>query len=111
MASGVHKYDAVVPLVSHLRRILGELRGQLTAGERFAAYSYLLLTSLLPPLAVGLLLLGPGSTRPVGIGLLLVALVLLAVPISPILRARVRRREERSSEGESVRRRERTRST
>jgi len=70
----------------------GELRKQLTVGERFAAYGYVLLTFLLPPLAIGLLVFGTEGAQPVGIGLLLLALVLFAIPISPILRARVRRR-------------------
>ncbi len=44
--------------------------------------------------AIGPLVLGSGSTiRGIGIGLLLVTLVLYTIPVSPILRARVRRRE------------------
>jgi len=76
-----------------MRRIRRELRAQLTLGERAVAYCWVLLTFVLPPLAIGLLVLGTDSTRPIGIGLLLVALFLYAVPISPILRSRVRRRE------------------
>jgi hypothetical protein len=74
------------------------LRAQLTLGERAAVYAHLFLSFVLPPVGIALLVLGGGSTQPVGIGLLLVALVLIVVPISPILKAKVRRREERTSE-------------
>ena len=87
--------SAGAPEVS-LRRSLGrsraQLRAQLTPGERRFFYGYMLISPLLVPLAIGLLVFGPSSTRAVGVGLLLVALVVMAVPISPLMRARIRRR-------------------
>jgi hypothetical protein len=79
-------------------RIRGEMRDQLTLRERAAVYSSLSLSFILPPVGVGILVLGAGSIQPIGIGLLVVALVLLAIPVSPFLKAKVRRREERSRE-------------
>ena len=83
-------------LFGNLRRVQRGLRDQLTVGERLAAYCYLLISVVVPPSAAGLLMFGGATQRPVGIGLLLLALVLFAVPLSPILRARVRRRQARS---------------
>jgi Zn-dependent protease with chaperone function len=42
---------------------------------------------------VVLLLFGSGATHGIGIALLAIGLLAMAVPISPFLRARVRRRE------------------
>jgi hypothetical protein len=82
---------------SNLKRNRRERRRLLTRGERIFAFGYLLLSALLTPLAIGLLVLGGGSTvRGIGIGLLLVTLVLYATPLSPILRAKVGKRERRS---------------
>jgi hypothetical protein len=60
-------------------------------------YGMGVLVTLLPPLAIGLLAFGGEGVRPVGIGLLFAALVVYAVPVSPILHARIRRREARRS--------------
>lgn len=57
------------------------------------AWSYTVLASLLAPVGVLLLIAGSGAARGVGIALLVLALLVMAVPISPLLRARVRRRE------------------
>jgi uncharacterized protein (DUF58 family) len=46
----------------------------------------------------GVVVLANGAGKGVGIALLVVGLLLMLVPISPILRARVRRREERARE-------------
>jgi len=45
---------------------------------------------------VGVVVLAIGAEKGLGIALLVVGLLLMLVPISPILRARVRRREERA---------------
>jgi hypothetical protein len=81
-----------------MRGSRAKLREQLTPWERRFFYGYALISPLLAPLAIALLLFGPSGMRDVGIGLLLVALVVVAVPISPILRARIRRREQRADE-------------
>jgi ABC-type transport system involved in cytochrome bd biosynthesis fused ATPase/permease subunit len=89
-----------VARLSNLRRNLArqreERRRLLTRGERVFGWSF----SVLPPLvvvgAVLLLLTATGAARDVGIGLLLVALLAMVVPVSPVLRARVRRREARA---------------
>jgi hypothetical protein len=88
-----------VALREKLRRNRAELRRELTLGERWFVYGYMALCTFLGPVAIVLLLLGPGAPRTVGFGLLLAALVVMAVPISPFIRARVRRRERRSSGG------------
>jgi hypothetical protein len=89
-----------VSLRENLRRSRAQTRKQLTPGERRFAYGYTAVGIVLPPLAIGLLVFGVGSTRGVGIGLLIVALGMMAVPISPFLRARVRRRERGDSDSE-----------
>src|SRR5271165_1510456 len=66
-----------------MRRSRSALREQLTPGERRFFYGYALVSPLPAPVGVGLLVFGGGGMRGVGIGLLLVALVVLAVPISP----------------------------
>jgi hypothetical protein len=81
-----------------LKRNRAQTRKLLTPGERRFAYGYTLVSGLLPAVAIGLLVFGTSTTRAVGAGLLLFALVLMAVPISPFLRARVRRRERRASD-------------
>ena len=81
---------------SGLRRGREERRRLLTRGERVFARSYTFLVSLLAPFGVVLLIWGSGAAHDVGIALLVVALFAMAVPISPFLRARVRRRESRA---------------
>jgi hypothetical protein len=71
-----------------------------TRGERVFARSYTLLASLLVPVAIVLLIVGSGAAHGVGIALLVVGLLAMAVPISPFLRARVRRREARAGRGQ-----------
>jgi hypothetical protein len=51
---------------------------------------------LLAPVGVVLLIVGSGAAHGVGIALLVLGLLAMAVPISPLLRARVRRREARA---------------
>jgi hypothetical protein len=81
---------------SGLRRGREERRRLLTRGERVFAWSYTLLVSLLAPVGVVLLIAGSGAAHGVGIALLVLGLLAMAVPISPLLRARVRRREARA---------------
>jgi len=72
------------------RRVRCEL---LTLGERVFAWTMLLLSVVLAPAGVIILISGDSSLRFVGIAMLVLALVVAAVPISPILQARVRRRQ------------------
>jgi hypothetical protein len=78
------------------KRIRSELREQLTSGELAFWYGMVVLVLVLPALAICVLILGGNDLRGVGIGLLFVTIVVYAVPVSPILRARVRRREARA---------------
>ena len=71
-----------------------QLRAELTPGERRFFYAYGLVSPLLAPAGIGLVVWGDSSTRGAGIALLIVALLVTAVPVSPFLRARVRRREK-----------------
>lgn len=79
-----------------LLRIRGELRAQLTPGERAFWYLWTVLILSMSLVTVGLALWGRGTARGLGIGLLFVTLVVYAVPISPILQGRVRRRQQRA---------------
>ena len=68
-----------------------------TTRERVMFYAYYAFS--LPAMPVGLLLTiyGHGTTRTVGLVLLVVAVLLMAVPVGPILGGRVRRRKRASS--------------
>ena len=80
----------------HLRRrFREERRRRLTRGERVVAGTLVLLPG--PGVVVGIVLLVSNHARPVGIALLILGLLAMAVPIGPILGARVRRREARDS--------------
>jgi Zn-dependent protease with chaperone function len=81
---------------SALKRGREERRRLLTRGERAFAWSLAVTPSLLVLGGITLLMWGRGAEHGVGIALLIVALLLMAVPISPFLRARVRRREARA---------------
>jgi hypothetical protein len=78
---------------SVMRRNREARRQLLTRGERIVGWGF----SFLPPMLVfvGVVVLANGAGKGLGIALLVVGLLLMLVPISPILRARVRRREER----------------
>jgi hypothetical protein len=76
-----------------LRRSRRARRALLTRAERVAAWTMLFLSLALAPAGVIILLSGGSGLRVVGIALLVLALVVTAVPISPILQARVRRRQ------------------
>jgi hypothetical protein len=84
---------AIGYLRARLRRSRRARRELLTRGERIAAWTVTLLSTVLVPAGIIVLLSGDSSLRPVGIVMLIVALVVAAVPISPILQARVRRRQ------------------
>jgi hypothetical protein len=77
-----------------MRRNREARRRVLTRGERLIGWSFAFLPPLL--LFVGVVVLANGAEKGLGIALLVVGLLLMLVPISPILRARVRRREERA---------------
>ncbi len=79
---------------SALKQRREERRRLLTKGERAFAWSFVVAPSLLVLGGIALLV-GKAPGHGVGIALLIVALLLMAVPISPFLRARVRRREAR----------------
>jgi hypothetical protein len=78
----------------NVRRHREERRRLLTRGERIFGWAF----SVLPPplVLVAVLLMTHGASKAIGIGLLILSLVMAAVPASPILRARVRRREARA---------------
>jgi hypothetical protein len=79
-----------------MRRSRRARRELMTLGERIVAWTMLFLGSTLAPAGVIILLTAGSSLRPVGIALLVLALVVMAVPTSPILQARVRRRRRAS---------------
>lgn len=87
---------------SGLKRGREERRRLLTTGERVFACSYTVLTSLLIPVGVVLLLSGNGATHGIGIALLVIGLLTTAVPISPFLRGRVRRREVQAGRRQTI---------
>ena len=71
-------------------------RELLTRGERAFAWAMVGLGVLLVPAGVLILLTGDSGLRALGIAFLILALVVAATPISPILQARVRRRQRDS---------------
>lgn len=79
------------------RRPLAALRAQLTRGEIICLYAWMALSAVPPSVGLGLSIFGRQVARSIGVGLLVVALVLIPVPISPILRGRQRRRESRAT--------------
>jgi cytochrome b subunit of formate dehydrogenase len=87
----------LVELMKALRRGREARRRLLTRGERVFAWSLIVAPSLLVLGGVALLMWGKGASHGVGIALLIVALFAMAVPVSPLLGARVRRREARAA--------------
>lgn len=77
------------------RRGREERRKRMTSGERFLFWAWTITSGLLAPVGVVLLVFGGGSLRAVALPCLLIGLVGMAVPISPVLRAKIRRREAR----------------
>jgi len=88
------------PVIGYLRAGMRRRRRQrrelLTRGERVVAWTMVFLSAVLVPAGLIILLSGGSGLRPVGIALLVLALVVAAAPISPILQARVRRRQRAS---------------
>jgi hypothetical protein len=84
-------------VTSVLRQRREEQRKLLTRGERVFAWSFTLAPSLLVLGGIALLVGSKGTWHGLGIALLIAALLLMAFPISPFLRARVRRREARTA--------------
>ncbi len=74
--------------------------GDYFAGERAFYYFWAGLIVFLPPIAVGLAIFGRGTARAAGVVLLVVTVIVYAVPVSPILKAWVRRREARGRDGD-----------
>lgn len=79
-----------------------EATAGLTRGERGFVYAWSVFGLLITPAALLLTIYGHGTARTVGIALLFLALLYMAVPISPFLGAR-RRRRERAGGGEGER--------
>jgi len=77
-----------------MRRLREVRRKRLTRGDRILGWTLALGPGVLVVIAVALLLFD--HARAVGIALLIVALVVMAVPVSPLLGAKVRRREARA---------------
>lgn len=69
----------------------------LTRRERLLFYTYYACSIATMPVGILLTIYGHGTTRTVGIGLLLAAVLLMAVPVGPILGGRVKRRQRASS--------------
>jgi hypothetical protein len=81
-----------------LRRARQEQRTQLTGGERIVGWSLAVLPGILAVVGVALLVSGVhGGGHAVGIALLILAVLVVAVPISPVMRAKARRREARAA--------------
>jgi len=78
---------------SRQRRRREAVGKRFTRGERFFAWLMLVLSALLVPAGVIVLLAGGPGSKPIGITLLILGLLVMATPISPILSARARRRE------------------
>jgi hypothetical protein len=76
-----------------IRRRRRARRELLTLTERIVVWTMVLLSAALAPAGLIILLTAGSGLRPVEIALLVLALVVMAVPISPILQARVRRRQ------------------
>lgn len=93
--AGEHPHSPVVdvgPAPGAPGRYAGSLT-RLSSGERVSIGVWMALSLVLPSGSVLLVIFGRGALRTVGIVLLFVALIMMAVPISPVLKARIRRRE------------------
>ncbi len=88
------------PLIGHLRAGLRSRRQArrklLTLKELTVAWAKVLLSVVLIPAGVIVLLAGGSGLHGLGIVLLVLGLVVMAIPISPILQTRVRRRQRAS---------------
>ena len=86
----------------HLRRARSRLRAEHTAGEVAFLYLWTAVGCLLPTVGLGLTIFGRGTVRAVGVGLLVAFVVLWAIPLSPILAARRRRRENKQDQATTI---------
>jgi uncharacterized membrane protein YhaH (DUF805 family) len=85
-----------VPLGSDLRRYRDELSGRLSPGERLFVIAWILVILLLPFTGLALALAGTGTTRTIGVVILAIGLLAYVTPITPIMRRRLKRRDESS---------------
>jgi hypothetical protein len=83
-------------LLEKMRRGRAEIREQLTTGERALLYLWTWLGVVLPP--AGGVLVVVAATRGIGIGLLVIAALLMAVPLPAIMKTRIRRRQKSGSD-------------
>ncbi len=95
--------SAIGQLRVGVRRSRKVRRELLTLGERVFAWTMTLFGVIAVPAGIIILLSGDSGLRAMGIGLLIVALVVTAVPVSPILQARVRRRQQATGDQERLR--------
>jgi hypothetical protein len=74
-----------------VKRLREERRKLLTRGERIFGWAF----SVLPPplVFVAVLLMVNGVSKAIGIPLIIFGLLMAVIPVSPVLGARVRRRE------------------
>jgi hypothetical protein len=86
--SAVGHLENIRNLPRNMRRLREIRRKRLTRGERTLGWTLALGPGVLVVIAVALLLFD--QARAVGIALLIVALVVIAVPISPLLGAKAR---------------------
>ncbi len=82
-------------LRGNLRRLREVRRKRLTRRERILGWSLALGPGVLVAVAVCLLVFD--HARIVGVALLVVSLVVYSVPVGPLVRAKVRRREARAA--------------
>jgi hypothetical protein len=87
----------IVELMSALQQGREERRKLLTRGERILAWSLTAAPTLLTIGGLVLLMLGKGTGHALAIGLLIAALFATAVPASPFLQARRRRRRSEAT--------------
>ncbi|HEX3510414.1 MAG TPA: hypothetical protein VHT27_04860 [Solirubrobacteraceae bacterium] len=74
----------------------------LTGRERVVFYTYYALSIPATPAGLALTVFGRGTTRTVGLAVLAASVLLMAVPVGPILGARVKRGEAPDADGGGV---------
>ena len=91
------RQDSGLTIRRRLKQLPSEMRAEgLTTGERVFVYVHAAVTMVLPTCAIALAIFGRDTTRAVGIGLLGLTLLIYALPVTPFLQARVRRRQRES---------------
>jgi hypothetical protein len=86
----------------HLRRAHSRARSEHTAGEVALLYLGTAVGCLLAAVGLGLTIFGSGTLRAIGVGLLAALVILWAIPLSPILAARRRRRENKQDHAKTI---------